>query len=159
MTRGRRVTRGLALLGVVVLAVLFFRSLDGTLHHRHPSHLLLDRTGKFLGEVLGSHEAWGFWPVPEVLPEKVIVTTLETEDRNFTEHPGVHFPSVARAAWQNLKNGRVISGASTIPMQVARLQHPRARTLLAKVTEAAEALFSAAIASVLLPGRSRCVMS
>jgi penicillin-binding protein 1C len=140
MTRGRRISRGLALLGVVTLAVLFFRSLDGTLHHRQPSHLLLDRTGKFLGEVPGSHEAWGFWPVPEVLPEKVVVTTLETEDRNFTEHPGVHFPSVARAAWQNLKNGRVISGASTIPMQVARLQHPRARTLLAKVTEAAEAL-------------------
>lgn len=134
MKRGR----ALALLGVVGLA-LFASRLDGTLHHRQPSHLLLDRTGRFLGEVPGTSEAWGFWPVPEVLPEKVVVTTLETEDRNFYEHRGVHLPSVLRAAWQNVRNRRVISGASTIPMQVARLQHPRARTLVAKLFEAAEA--------------------
>jgi penicillin-binding protein 1C len=118
----------------------FVATLDGGLHLRKPSQLLLDRTGRFLGEVPGSHEAWGFWPVPEVLPEKVVVTTLETEDRQFFEHPGVNLRSIARAALQNARSRRVISGASTIPMQVARLQHPRARTLLAKVHEAAEAL-------------------
>ena len=118
----------------------FAHGLDGTLHHRQPSHLLLDRTGKFLGEVPGSHEAWGFWPVPDTLPGKVVITTLETEDRHFNEHSGVHFPSIARAAWQNLKNHRVISGASTIPMQLARLQHPKARTFFAKLQEAAEAM-------------------
>ncbi len=118
----------------------FLHSRDGSLHRQQPSHLLLDRTGQFLGEVPGSHGAWGYWAAPEVLPEKVVVTTLETEDRNFREHHGVHFGSIARAAWQNVRNHRVISGASTIPMQVARLQHPKARTLLAKLTEAAEAL-------------------
>ena len=135
--------RGKKLLAVVALLSLsayFLQTLDGTLHHRQPSHLLLDRTGKFLGEVPGSSEAWGFWPVPETLPNKVVITTLETEDRNFNEHHGVHFPSIARAAWQNLKNGRVISGASTIPMQLARLQHPKSRTLFAKIQEAAEAM-------------------
>ena len=128
-------------LAFVLLATAWFlHGLDGTLHHRQPSHLLLDRTGKFLGEVPGSHEAWGFWPVPQTLPDKVVITTLETEDRNFNEHSGVHFPSIARAAWQNVKNGRVISGASTIPMQLARLQHPKSRTLFAKLQEAAEAM-------------------
>ncbi|MDP1823836.1 MAG: penicillin-binding protein 1C [Archangium sp.] len=127
-------------MGLLAFAGWFIHGLDGTLKHRQPSHLLLDRTGKFLGEVAGSHEAWGFWPVPETLPEKVVVTTLETEDRNFNEHHGVHFPSIARAAWQNLKNRRVISGASTIPMQLARLQHPKSRTLFAKLQEAAEAM-------------------
>ncbi len=128
------------LLCVLVTTAWFIHGLDGTLHHRQPSHLLLDRTGKFLGEVPGSHEAWGFWPAPAQLPDKVVITTLETEDRNFHEHSGVHFPSIARAAWQNLKNGRVISGASTIPMQLARLQHPKSRTLFAKLQEAAEAM-------------------
>ena len=136
-----RVKRRAATLVVMfALAAWFAHSLDGTLHHRQPSHLLLDRKGHFLGEVPGSHEAWGYWAVPEVLPNKVVITTLETEDRNFTEHSGVHFPSIARAAWQNLKNGRVISGASTIPMQLARLQHPKSRTLFAKLQEAAEAM-------------------
>jgi penicillin-binding protein 1C len=128
---------------VVVLLLgiaLFAFTLDGTLHHRQPSHLLLDRTGKFLGEVPGSHESWGYWPVPETLPDKVVITTLETEDRQFFDHPGVNARSIARAAWQNVRNRRVISGASTIPMQVARLQHPRARTFWAKAREAGEAL-------------------
>jgi penicillin-binding protein 1C len=119
---------------------VFGLTLDGTLHHRQPSHLLLDRTGQFLGEVPGSFESWGFWPVPEVLPEKIVVTTLETEDRAFFDHPGVHVQSVLRAAWQNLRNRKVISGASTIPMQVARLQHPRSRNLWSKAREAGEAL-------------------
>lgn len=121
-------------------SAVFIKTLDGTLHHRQPSHLLLDRTGHFLGEVPGSYESWGFWPVSEALPEKIVVTTLETEDRNFYEHPGVSAKSVVRAAMQNFKNKRVISGASTIPMQVARLQHPRARTLWSKLREAGEAL-------------------
>ena len=68
-----------------------------------PSHLLLDRAGRYLGEVPGSDEAYGYWPLPEVLPEKIVVTTLETEDRHFYEHGGVHLPSVARALWQNLR--------------------------------------------------------
>lgn len=130
----------LLLLGCVLGSAGFLRALDGTLHARTPSHLLLDRTGKFLGEVPGSLEAWGFWPVPAQLPEKVVVTTLETEDRQFFEHPGVNLRSIARAALQNVKSRRVISGASTIPMQVARLQHPKKRTLLAKAREAGEAL-------------------
>ncbi|MFZ5441615.1 MAG: penicillin-binding protein 1C [Myxococcota bacterium] len=139
MTRARRRQLAVALALLAGAGALLFSRLDGRLVHRQPSHLMLDRTGRFLGEVPGSFDAWGFWPVPEVLPEKIVVTTLETEDRNFYAHSGVHFPSVARAAWQNVRNGRVISGASTIPMQLARLQHPRRRTLVSKVIEAAEA--------------------
>ncbi|PZR12024.1 MAG: penicillin-binding protein 1C [Archangium gephyra] len=133
--------RGRFLLLFVIPLLALCTRLDGTLHSHRPSHLLLDRTGRFLGEVPGSHDAWGYWPTPETIPEKVVVTTLETEDRNFFEHPGIHLPSIARAAWQNARNQRVISGASTIPMQLARLQHPRARTLVSKAIEASEALY------------------
>ena len=125
---------------LAVLCVRFVTSLDARLVARAPSHLLLDRAGRYLAEVPGSQEAWGFWPLPDVLPEKVVVTTLETEDRYFYEHDGVHLPSIARAAWQNVEGGRVVSGASTIAMQVARLQHPKSRTLWRKAREAVEAL-------------------
>jgi len=118
----------------------FASSLERRLLTFEPSKLLLDRRGRYLGEVPGSGEQLGYWPVPYELPEKIRVATLETEDRNFYQHSGVHLPSVARAAWQNLKNLRVISGASTIAMQVARMQHPGSRSLWRKATEAAEAL-------------------
>lgn len=137
----RRRLLGVALFAVVGSGLWLAASLDGRLAPRTPSHVLLDRTGRYLGEVPGSLDAWGFWALPEELPEKLVVTTLETEDRNFYAHPGVHWRSVLRAAWQNVKARRVLSGASTIPMQVARLQAPRRRTLLAKAREAAEALY------------------
>lgn len=61
---------------------------------------------------------------------------LLAEDRRFHEHGGVDPLAVARAAWSNLTGGRVVSGASTLTMQLARMAEPRSRTLLAKGIEA-----------------------
>jgi penicillin-binding protein 1C len=58
------------------------------------------------------------------------------EDRNFFEHSGVDVPAVLRAAAGNLTAGRVVSGASTLTMQVVRMVEPRPRTLWSKVVEA-----------------------
>jgi len=129
-----------ALVVCLGLGVRLWRSLDGTLVVRAPSHVLLDRHGAFLGELSAPDGALGYWPLPAALPDKLVRATLETEDRRFREHPGIAPSSIARAVWQNLSSGHVVSGASTIAMQVARLQHPRARTLWAKAREAAEAL-------------------
>ncbi len=139
--RSRRTRWGAAallLLGVVG-AVLFSRLQDGLLTHE-PSRLVLDRRGTYLGEVPGGGGELGYWPVPYVLPERIVQATLVTEDRHFFEHPGVHLPSVGRALVQNVRNGRVISGASTLAMQVARMQTPGDRTPVRKAREAVEAL-------------------
>ncbi len=139
----RRVKRWWLVGPLLVLAGLawrFTQSLDGSLHHYRPSHLLLDRQQRFLGEFAGDHEVYGFWPLPAQLPDRVVVTTLETEDREYFSHPGVNAKSVGRAVLQNVRNQAIISGASTVAMQVSRLQHPQARTLTAKIHEAAEAL-------------------
>jgi len=137
--RHRKKLALLTLLLLTTLTVRFLSSLDGELLTRHPSHLLLDRQGRYLGEVPGDGDAFGYWELPAVLPDKIVIATLETEDRHFYEHDGVHAPSLLRAVWQNLTNRRVVSGASTIAMQVARLQHPKPRTLLGKLREALEA--------------------
>jgi penicillin-binding protein 1C len=139
MVRLRRFAAPLTMTGIVV-AALFYRSLDARLAQPAPSHVLLDRHGRFLGEVPASDEMLGYWPLPDVLPEKIVTATLETEDRHFYDHDGVYVPSVGRAILQNARNLSVVSGASTIAMQVARLQHPRARGLFAKAHEAGEAL-------------------
>ncbi len=140
--RVNRRWRALALAAVAALVggVLFYRSLDARLKHPAPSHVLLDRHGRFLGEVPAEDEMLGYWPLPDVLPEKIVTATLQTEDRQFYVHDGVHLRSIARAIVQNVRSASIVSGASTVAMQVARLQHPRARGLWAKAHEAGEAL-------------------
>jgi penicillin-binding protein 1C len=105
-----------------------------------PTVLLLDRAGRFLGEVgdAGS-DALGFWPVRR-LPGRVVAATLAVEDRRFRSHPGVDPAALLRALGQNLARGHRASGASTLAMQVARMQRPGPRTLWRKGLEAATAL-------------------
>ncbi len=127
----------LFLIGVFALVI----TADSTLHAPTPSRLILDRRGDYLGEVPGDGESLGFWPPPEALPERIVRATLETEDRSFYEHRGVHLPSAARAVKQNLSAGRIVSGASTLAMQVARMQAgPGGRNLWRKLREAVEAM-------------------
>ncbi|MDP6952508.1 MAG: penicillin-binding protein 1C [Alphaproteobacteria bacterium] len=57
------------------------------------------------------------------------------EDKRFWEHGGVDPLAVLRAAGQAVANGRIVSGASTLTMQCARLLEPRPRTLPSKVIE------------------------
>ena len=62
------------------------------------------------------------------------------EDRRFAWHPGVDPLALARAVKQWAASGVVVSGASTLTMQVARLLEPRPRTFRAKLLEMLRAL-------------------
>jgi len=74
------------------------------------------------------------------MPDRVALATLAAEDARFSLHPGIDPHAVARAAWRNLQKGKRRSGASTIAMQVARMQNPGSRTYLRKILEAATGL-------------------
>ncbi|MEC8041137.1 MAG: transglycosylase domain-containing protein, partial [Pseudomonadota bacterium] len=66
----------------------------------------------------------GRWRLPATLSDvdPNFVTLLTTyEDRRFWQHQGIDPRAMLRAAWQGLTHGRVVSGASTLTMQVARL--------------------------------------
>ena len=105
-----------------------------------PTLLVRDRAGQFLGELPApGDERLGFWML-DAVPERVAAATLAIEDRRFRYHPGVDPLAVGRALRQNLGSRRRISGASTLAMQVARLQRPGARSYLRKTTEAATAV-------------------
>jgi penicillin-binding protein 1C len=71
----------------------------------------------------------------EDVSPRYLQALIEYEDRWFWKHPGVNPLSVARAAWQDLLAGRVISGGSTLTMQVARLLDPHPRTFGGKVRQ------------------------
>lgn len=62
------------------------------------------------------------------------------EDRHFWRHPGVNPLALGRAAWQSVREGRLVSGGSTLTMQLARLLDPHPRTLLGKTRQVARAL-------------------
>ena len=80
----------------------------------------------------------GVWRYPvrtdEVSPY-YLDALLTYEDRWFYRHPGVNPMALARAAWQNLTGGRVLSGGSTLSMQVARLLDPHSRTWHGKLRQ------------------------
>ncbi|MEM6796192.1 MAG: transglycosylase domain-containing protein [Acidobacteriota bacterium] len=108
------------------------------------SLLVLDRHGEPLGELPSDPDGrHGFWPLDSV-PSRVAAATVAVEDRRFWRHPGVDPKAVARALAQNARSGRRISGASTLAMQVARLQRPGPRTYGRKALEATTALWMVA---------------
>ncbi|MBD8151098.1 peptidoglycan glycosyltransferase PbpC [Pseudomonas fluorescens] len=83
-------------------------------------------------------DADGVWRYPvhtsEVSPY-YLDALLTYEDRWFYRHPGVNPLALVRAMWQNLTGARVVSGGSTLSMQVARLLDPHSRTLQGKLRQ------------------------
>jgi penicillin-binding protein 1C len=104
------------------------------------STVVLDRDGRALRIFLNNTGAWRLPASVADVEPLYIELLLEREDRRFYRHRGVDPLAVARAAYQNLKAGRIVSGASTLTMQVARLLDPKPRTPSAKLVEALRAL-------------------
>jgi penicillin-binding protein 1C len=100
----------------------------------------VDREGRLLREVRADDATRARRvPLGEVSAD-LVHAVLAAEDRRFYSHPGVDALAVARAAWSDTVHARVVSGASTLTMQLARLVRPHRRTLLGKLDEAALAL-------------------
>ncbi|CAN5299751.1 penicillin-binding protein 1C [soil metagenome] len=128
--------RRIFLLSVVIgLLVLYFLSLPQTLFHEPYSTVLEDRSGHLLSAAIASDGQWRF---PEIngSNEKFIKAITIFEDKRFWNHPGVDFLAVGRAIRRNIQAGRIVSGGSTLTMQVVRLsrQNP-SRTFFQKIIE------------------------
>ncbi|AIR85386.1 peptidoglycan glycosyltransferase PbpC [Pantoea rwandensis] len=85
----------------------------------------------------------GIWRYPVTLEEvspEYIQALLTYEDRWFWHHPGINPIAIVRAIGQNLLHHGIVSGGSTLTMQVARLIDPQPRTLRGKVVQAWRAL-------------------
>jgi penicillin-binding protein 1C len=94
------------------------------------SHVVLDREGRLLRAYATSEGRWRL-PVSERDVDPRFLKLLFTyEDKRYREHHGVDPLSLGRAAIQFVSRGQIISGGSTISMQVARLLEPRERRSL-----------------------------
>ncbi len=93
-----------------------------------------------MGAVLAADEQWRF-PEIDSLPFRYETALLSFEDAYFYRHPGVNPVSLFKALWANIKAGKVVSGGSTITMQLARMASGnQARTFWQKLKEMVLAL-------------------
>ena len=100
---------------------------------------MTDREGRPLREVWAREDGRSHWLSWREVPPMLVRATLAAEDRRFFDHPGVDALALMRAMLQALRYRRVVSGASTITMQLARVLDPRPRTLKSKLRQMATA--------------------
>jgi len=96
--------------------------------------------GSLLGARIADDGQWRFPPSDKV-PAKFEKALLTFEDNHFYLHPGINPVSIIRALVRNIRAGEIVSGGSTITMQVARLSGGNiSRTCSAKIVEMFSAL-------------------
>ncbi len=137
--------RGIA---ITAAAIAFFSLAVPAAWNRYVSSLGpldVSETGRSSAVVVDRHSrllraftmADGRWRLPvhsADLDPRLISMLLAYEDNRFAAHRGVDYAALARAAWQWATSGHVVSGGSTLTMQVARLLEPREeRSLAAKL--------------------------
>jgi len=105
------------------------------------STVVLDRSGTLLRPFATADGRWRLPVTAETVDPRYRAMLLAYEDRRFADHPGIDPAAVLRAAVQWLTRGRIVSGASTLSMQVARLVEPRReRSLEAKLRQMVRAV-------------------
>jgi penicillin-binding protein 1C len=101
---------------------------------------VLDARGHLLTAYLTDDDKWRLRSRLEHVTPDLMHAIVNKEDKYFLYHPGVNVVAVARAMYSNIVQGRRVSGASTITMQVARLLEPAERNYAVKLREMLRAL-------------------
>lgn len=128
------ITRKVIFILITILVIAYIFCLPRQLFHVPYSTVVTDRNGELLGARIASDGQWRF-PPRTTTPEKVKQCLITFEDRHFYHHWGVNPVSTGRAAYQNLKNKRIVSGGSTLTMQTIRLARNESRTFGEKFIE------------------------
>ncbi len=124
---------------LLLIGFLYTFCLPDPLFHNTYCQVLFDKDNQLLGASIAKDGQWRF-PLQEKLPSKFEASILEFEDKRFYHHPGFDVHGIFRALVQNVKNGKVVSGASTLSMQVIRLSRPgKTRSFYRKLIEMVQA--------------------
>ncbi len=112
----------------------------GQLEDQRVSALVTDRRSRILTAHVADDDQWRF-PVPlDKMSPWLLLATIAVEDERFRSHAGVDPIAVLRAAGQNISSGCVVSGASTLTMQVCRMMDDRPRSWRSKIIESFRAV-------------------
>ncbi|HCT30800.1 MAG TPA: penicillin-binding protein 1C [Bacteroidales bacterium] len=131
---------------IVYLSILllvfsgFWFSIPSPLFSDPTCTVITDSKGELLDATIAKDGQYRFAEADSI-PKKVANCIVTFEDRHFYRHPGINPFSIARAIYQNIKEGRIVSGGSTISMQVIRLMRKgQSRTIPEKIIEVILAL-------------------
>ncbi|GGF42395.1 penicillin-binding protein 1C [Aliidongia dinghuensis] len=130
-----------ALLAVTAGALLLDRLLPPDLHRwQDRSAVLTAHDGTVLNVATTRDGMWRLGTRPDAVDPHYLDMLLAAEDHRFRDHPGIDPLAATRAAWQLIRTGRIVSGGSTLTMQVARLLEPHPRSVLGKLHDAIRAI-------------------
>ncbi|HKG07364.1 MAG TPA: penicillin-binding protein 1C, partial [Pedobacter sp.] len=121
------------------LLLAFVFALPSRLFVSPTSFVVEAASGELLSAAIAKDGQWRF-PAADTVPDKFAKCILAFEDKRFYNHPGVDVIAMARAMRQNLRAKSVVSGGSTLTMQVIRLSRRESRTLWQKLIEVLLAL-------------------
>lgn len=131
----RRRWRALGVVAALTVVGAYATRLPEPLFPGPRSAVLVSEDGTLLGGRIARDGQWRF-PSTGAVPERFAMALISYEDRRFRWHPGVDPVALARAMAQNVRDGSVVSGGSTITMQVARMARGnRPRTYRQKLVE------------------------
>ena len=128
-------TKVVLALPLVLLVAIYYLSLPNRLFNAPTCTVIEDRNGHLLSARIAEDGQWRF-PPPDSIPENFKKCLLHFEDQYFYKHIGFNPVSLVRALRQNLSAGKIVSGASTLSMQVIRLSRKnKRRTIWEKAKE------------------------
>lgn len=125
--------------GLITFLIYFILCLPSKLFTSPTSTILLSEKGRLLNAHIANDGQWRF-PPPDSIPYKFKSSLIAYEDHDFYQHMGVSFKGIGRALISNIKAGKVVSGGSTITMQIARMARDNDRTYWQKLIESIWAL-------------------
>lgn len=102
---------------------------------------ICDRNGKLLREILSKDYKTSTWVKLDEISSHMLQATILREDKRFFSHFGIDPIGLGRAIFDNFKHRRIVSGGSTITMQVAKMAlNLKNRNILNKLIEMIYAL-------------------
>lgn len=127
----------IALAGLVFGAALLvcYAPLPAALEPGRRALVIYDAAGGVLREPPMDDGLRAHWVPLSALPEAARDAIVQSEDHRLGSHPGVDPLGLVRAAWLDVKSGRVVAGGSTLAMQLARLTYGLPRTWLGKLAQ------------------------
>lgn len=117
-----------------ILLIWYIFCLPSPLFNVPYSTVVADKHGDLLGARIADDQQWRF-PENDSIPDKYKICLMEFEDKHFYKHWGVNPLAIGRAIKQNVSKGSIVSGASTITMQVIRMSRNEDRTFGEKFIE------------------------
>jgi penicillin-binding protein 1C len=108
------------------LLILFCFALPAKLFDAPTSFYITDSEGHLLNASIAADGQWRF-PFNAQVPEKFAKCIVAFEDKRFWIHPGIDPVAMTRSVKQNLQGGKVVSGGSTLTMQVIGLYKQNSR--------------------------------